>query len=76
MRPMTFLYEIYFAQFLFEPFFDIIDNFGSFQPKNEFTFPFQCNIIFETSRSFEPPGSTPGRDRDMRLLTFLYKIQF
>ncbi len=65
-----------FAQFLFEQFFDIIDNFGSLQSKNESTFPFQYNIIFETSLSFEPPISTPGRDRDVRLLTFLCEIQF
>ncbi len=65
-----------FAQFLFEQFFDIIDNFDSLQPKNESTFPVQYTIIFETYRSFEHPSSTPGRDRDVRLLTFLYEIQF
>ncbi len=76
MRPMTFCMNFNFAQFLFEQFFDIIDNFGSLQPKNESTLPFQYNIIFEKYRSFEPPSSTPGRDRDVRLMTFLYKIQF
>ncbi len=76
MRPMTFCTKFNFAQFFFEQFFDIIDNFGSLQPKNESTYPFQYNIIFETYRCFKPPSSTPGRDRDVRLLTFLYKIQF
>ncbi len=38
---------------LFEQLFDVIGNFGSLQPKNESTFPFQCYIIFETYPSFE-----------------------
>ncbi len=44
-------------QFLFEQLFDIIGNFGILRPKNESTFPFQCNIIFETYPSFEPLAS-------------------
>ncbi len=75
-RPMTFCMKFNFAQLLFEQFFDIIDNFGSLQPKNESTFPFQYIIIFETYRSFEPLSSTPGGDRDVRPLTFLYEIRF
>ncbi len=50
-------------QLLFEQFFDIIGNFGSIQSGKESIFLFQYNIIFETYQFFEPPSSTPGRDR-------------
>ncbi len=53
---------------------NIIGNFGSVWPENESTFPFQYNIIFETYQTFEPPTSTPGEDRQVRPLTFLYEI--
>ncbi len=36
-------------EFLFEGFFDIMRVFGSILPESESTFPFQYNIIFETS---------------------------
>ncbi len=52
----------------------LIGNYGSIQPENEFTFPFQYNIIFETYQSFKPPSSTPGGDTHEHSLTFLYKM--
>ncbi len=61
-------------QLLFEQFFDIIGNFSSVQSENEPTFPFQYSIIFETYQSFKTPSSTPGGDRHVRPLTFLYEI--
>ncbi len=61
-------------QLLFEPLFNISGNFGSLQPKNEFTFPFQYNIIFETYQSFDPPSSTPSRDRDLCPVIFCTKF--
>ncbi len=63
-------------QLLFEQFFYIIGNFGNLQHKNESTFPFHYNMIFERYLSFKPPSSTPEGDRNVRLLTFLYENQF
>ncbi len=50
-------------QLLFEQFFDIISNFNNVQQENEFTFPFQHNIIFETYQSSKAPSSAPLGDR-------------
>ncbi len=61
-------------EFLLEQFFDIIGNFGSIQQENESTFSFQYNILFETYQYSEPPSSTPGQDKHVRPLTYLYKI--
>ncbi len=59
-------------QCLFEQLFDIIGNFGSLQPKNESTFPFQCNIIFETHPPFEPLAPLRG-EIEMRVHWFFRK---
>ncbi len=76
MRPMTSCTKFNSTQSLLKQFFYIIGDFGSLQPKNESTFPFQYNIIFKTYQSLKPPSSTPGGDRDVRPLTFLYEVQF
>ncbi len=62
--------------FLREEFFDIMRVFGSILLESESTFPFQYNIIFETYQFLEPRSSSPEKDRRVRPLTFLYKIQF
>ncbi len=50
--------------------------FGSIKPQTVSTFPFLYIIIFQRGKSFDPPSSTPGRDRRMRSGSFLYEIQF
>ncbi len=70
-----FLTKFNSEQLLFEQFFDIIGNFDRVQPESESTFLFQYNIIFETYQSFETYSSTPGGDRHVHPLIFLYEIE-
>ncbi len=47
---------------------------GIVEPLSEFIFPFLYIILFQRGQSLKPPSSTPGIDRHMRPLTFLYAI--
>ncbi len=71
MSPLTFCKKFNAHKFFFERFFDIMRIFGSIPPESESTFPFQFNIIFETYQFLEIHSSSPGGDRQMRLLTFV-----
>ncbi len=44
------------------------------QPESECAFPFQYIINFELG-NFWNPSSTPGEDRHVRALSFLWKIE-
>ncbi len=69
MRPLTFSTRFNSKQLLFEVFFLIIGNFGSFQPKVNFLILVHFNI--SKMQIFEAISSTLGDDRHMRPLTFL-----
>ncbi len=56
-------------QLLFQVLFHTICIFGSIKPQTESTFPFQYNVTYQ---SLELLSSTPGRDRHVRSLIFVY----
>ncbi len=61
-------------QLLFEAFFNIICIICCVQPQSESTSSFQYVVRYEQWKSLESPSSTPGGDRDMRSLRFLWAI--
>ncbi len=67
--------EFHAEQLLFEAFLYIIHIFGSVEASRESIFPMLYSIIFQRWQSLELLSSTPGRDKHVCLLTFLYKIQ-
>ncbi len=57
-------------------FFYVMCMVGRVEPWTEFTFPFLYIIIFQRLEFFEPPSSTPTRDRHMSSETFCTKFNF
>ncbi len=72
MRLLSFCTESNAQLLLFEAF--TVGKFSSVEAKSKSTFPSEYDTIFETYQSFEPTSSTPGGDRHVCLVTFLYEI--
>ncbi len=62
-------------QLLFEVFLNITSVLDSVEVQSESIFTFLYIIIVQWWKSLEAPSSTPGGDRHMRSLAFLYGIQ-
>ncbi len=62
-------------QLLFEAFSHIMRIFDNIQPLSESTSSCLYIIIFQRRQSLEPFNFTPGGDRHMHSLPFLYAIQ-
>ncbi len=76
MRSRTFWRKFNSEQLSFQAFFHMMRIFGSTEHLTECILPLLNNIIFQSYRYFELPGSTPREDRHMRSQTFLDKIEF